>query len=416
MNAFEQFESNVRYYCRRWPVVFARSHGSTIFDEDNKAYLDFFAGAGVLSYGHNNPELVEVALSHLRSGKLLHSLDTFTVEKRDFLTTFEELILKPRHMDMVVQAVGPTGATAVEAALQLAQRVTGNRAVLGFEGGYHGMTYRAASVSHSMAGRETVAHIGDFVALPFVAQMTNHDLDLLDQTLRAGIDGQKFGAILIEATQGEGGARAFDSAYLSALRAKASEFGIMVIADEVQAGVGRTGAFFSFEGSGLDPDIVCLSKAISGLGLPMAINLIRRNLDTWSAGEFTGTFRGNNLAFATSTKMLQTYWKDNLFEHDTKYKGIFVRNALQTIADTYESLQFTVNGNGLLCGLDVKNTELADRVAHAAFDRQLIVETCGTGDRVVKLLPPLTTTDEELREGLERLSGAFAEVCVASVA
>jgi diaminobutyrate-2-oxoglutarate transaminase len=416
MNAFEQFESNVRYYCRRWPVVFARSHGSTIFDEDNKAYLDFFAGAGVLSYGHNNPVLVEVALSHLGSGKLLHSLDTFTVEKRDFLTTFEELILKPRHMDMVVQAVGPTGATAVEAALQLAQRVTGNRAVLGFEGGYHGMTYRAASVSHSMAGRETVAHIGDFVALPFVAQMTNHDLDLLDQTLRAGIDGQKFGAILIEATQGEGGARAFDPAYLSALRAKASEFGIMVIADEVQAGVGRTGAFFSFEGSGLDPDIVCLSKAISGLGLPMAINLIRRNLDTWSAGEFTGTFRGNNLAFATSTKMLQTYWKDNLFEHDTKYKGIFVRNALQTIADTYESLQFTVNGNGLLCGLDVKNTELADRVAHAAFDRQLIVETCGAGDRVVKLLPPLTTTDEELGEGLERLSDAFAEVCVASVA
>ena len=235
MDTFEQFESNVRYYCRRWPVVFATSHGSTIFDEDSKAYLDFFAGAGVLSYGHNNPELVEVALSHLRSGKLLHSLDTFTVEKREFLSTFEELILKPRNMDMVVQTVGPTGATAVEAALQLAQRLTGKRAVLGFAGGYHGMSYRAASVSDSMAGRETVAHIGDFVALPFVRQMTNDDLDLLDRTLRAGVDGQKFGAILIEATQGEGGARAFDPAYLAALRSKATELGIMVIADEVQA-------------------------------------------------------------------------------------------------------------------------------------------------------------------------------------
>ncbi|NCX06337.1 MAG: aminotransferase class III-fold pyridoxal phosphate-dependent enzyme, partial [Actinobacteria bacterium] len=276
-----------------------------------------------------------------------------------------------------------------------------NRAVLGFAGGYHGMTYRAASVSDSMAGRETVAHIGDFVALPFVKKMTNDDLDLLDRTLRAGVDGQKIGAILLEATQGEGGARAFDPAYLAALRTKATELGIMVIADEVQAGVGRTGAFFSFEGSGLDPDIVCLSKAISGLGLPMAINLIRRNLDTWNAGEFTGTFRGNNLAFATSTKMLQTYWSDNLFEQDTKYKGIFVRDTLQAIADTYESLHFTVNGNGLLCGLDVKNTELADRVTRAAFDRQLIVETCGAGDQVVKLLPPLTTTDEELRIGLE---------------
>jgi diaminobutyrate-2-oxoglutarate transaminase len=148
----------------------------------------------------------------------------------------------------------------------------------------------------------------------------------------------------------------------------------------------------------------------------MAINLIKRDLDTWNAGEFTGTFRGNNLAFATSTKMMQMYWSDSLFEQDTRYKGIFVREALQAIADTYESLDFTVNGNGLLCGLNVKNTELADKVTRAAFARQLIVETCGAGDQVVKLLPPLTTTDEELRIGLERLSDAFAEVCVASVA
>lgn len=416
MNTFEQLESNVRFYCRRWPVVFATSHGSTIFDEDFKAYLDFFAGAGVLSYGHNNPELVEVAISHLRSGKLLHSLDTFTVEKREFLHTFEKLILQPRGMDMVIQTVGPTGATAVEAALQLAQRITGNRAVLGFAGGYHGMTYRAASVSASMAGRETVSHIGDFVALPFVKQMTNTDLDLLDRTLLTGVDGQKIGAILIEATQGEGGARAFDPAYLTALRTRATELGIIVIADEVQAGVGRTGTFFSFEGSGLDPDIVCLSKAISGLGLPMAINLIKRNIDKWDAGEFTGTFRGNNLAFATSTKMLQTYWSNDNFEKETQYKGIFVRNALQTIADTYESLDFTVTGNGLLCGLNVKNTEIAERVTRASFERQLIVETCGAGDQVVKLLPPLTTTNEELHEGLSRLSDAFSEACVASVA
>ena len=408
MNTFEQLESNVRYYCRRWPAVFATSRGSTITDEDSKEYLDFFAGAGVLSYGHNNPELVEVAIEHLRAGKLLHSLDTFTVEKREFLNTFEELILEPRHMDMVVQAVGPTGATAVEAALQLAHRITGKRAVLGFAGGYHGMTYRAASVSDSMAGRETVAHIKDFVALPFVAHMTDNDLELLDRTLNTSVDGQKIGAILIEPTQGEGGARAFDPRYLAALRAKASEYGVIVIADEVQAGVGRTGTFFSFEGSGLDPDIICLSKAISGLGLPMAINLIRRDLDTWNAGEFTGTFRGNNLAFATSTKMLQTYWGNSQFEHETKCKGRMVRTSLQAIADTYESLNFEVNGKGLLCGLHVKDTELANRVTNAAFDRQLIIETCGAGDQVVKLLPPLTTTIDEFRDGLERLTDAFA--------
>jgi diaminobutyrate-2-oxoglutarate transaminase len=408
MNTFEEFESNVRYYCRRWPTVFTTSKGSVITDEDSKEYLDFFAGAGVLSYGHNNPELVEVAIAHLRSGKLLHSLDTFTAEKRAFLDTIDNLILKPRGLDMVVQTVGPTGATAVEAALQLAQRITGNRGVIGFEGSYHGMTYRAASISASMAGRQVVAHVGDFVALPFVDVMTERDLELLDEALKSGVKGEKIGAIILEPTQGEGGARPFDPAYLQAVRKKASEYGALVIADEVQAGVGRTGTFFSFEGSNLDPDIICVSKAISGLGLPMALNLIRRGLDTWNAGEFSGTFRGNNLAFATSTKMMQLYWADNNFEKETEAKGVLVRNALASIADTYEELKFDVKGNGLLCGLNVKNTELADKVTHAAFDRQLIVETCGAGDMVVKLLPPLTTTQDELRDGLNRLTESFA--------
>src|ERR1019366_6894757 len=153
MNSFDALESNVRWYCRRWPTVFTSASGSVITDEDGVEYLDFFAGAGALSYGHNNPLLVDAAIDHLRSGRLLHSLDTFTVEKRDFLDTISRTILAARQLDMVVQTVGPTGATAVEAALQLAQRLTGHRAVLGFGCGYQGMSYRAASISASMAGR-----------------------------------------------------------------------------------------------------------------------------------------------------------------------------------------------------------------------------------------------------------------------
>ncbi len=408
MNPFEQFESNVRYYSRRWPAIFSYSQGSVITDEDGKEYLDFFAGAGVLGYGHNNPELVEVAIEHLRSGKLLHSLDTFTTQKRAFLETLEALILKPRGLDMVVQTVGPTGATAVEAALQLAQRLSENRAVIGYEGSYHGMSYRAASISASMAGRQVVAHVGDFVALPFVDRMTERDVELLDAALRQGVKGEKIGAIILEPTQGEGGARPFDPEYLAVVRQKATEYGVIVIADEIQAGVGRTGSFFSFEGSKLDPDIICVSKAISGLGLPMALNLIRRSLDTWNAGEFSGTFRGNNLAFATSARMMEMYWRDESFATATKAKGLTVRSALQSIADCYPELDFDVRGNGLLCGLNVKDTQLADQVTRAAFDRQLIVETCGAGDTVVKLLAPMTTTSEQLHDGLERLSEAFA--------
>lgn len=408
MNSFDALESNVRYYCRRWPAVFSSAHGATITDEEGVAYLDFFAGAGALSYGHNNPVLVDVAIEHLRAGKLVHSLDTFTVEKRRFLEALQRYVLRPRQLDMVVQTVGPTGATAVEAALQLAQRITGRRAVAGFEGSYHGMTYRAASISASMAGRATSAHLKDFVALPYVANVTDADLELLARTLRDDVDGQKIGAVIIEPTQGEGGARPFDPAYLRAIREQCSELGILVIADEVQAGVGRTGPFFSFEGSALDPDIICLSKSISGLGLPMAVNLVRRELDTWAPGEFSGTFRGNNLAFATSAAMLETYWSDAELEKATEQKGLVVRNSLQHMAKEYGKGKFVVRGNGLLCGLDVGDTQLATHIAEDAFRRRLIVETCGAGDTTVKLLTPLVIDDDELNEGLDRLSDAVA--------
>jgi diaminobutyrate-2-oxoglutarate transaminase len=408
VNAFEELESNVRYYCRRWPAVFSSAHGATIIDEDGVEYLDFFAGAGALSYGHNNPVLVEVAIEHLRAGKLLHSLDTFTVEKRRFLEAMQRHILGPRQLDMVIQTVGPTGATAVEAALQLAQRITGNRAVVGFEGSYHGMTYRAASISASMAGRATSAHLKDFVALPYVANVTDEDLERLSRTLRLEVDGQKIGALIIEPTQGEGGARPFDPAYLRAIREECTELGILVIADEVQAGVGRTGPFFSFEGSALDPDIICLSKSISGLGLPMAINLVRRSLDTWAPGEFSGTFRGNNLAFATSAAMLETYWADTDLEKGTEQRGLIVRNSLQQMAEDYGKGMFVVRGNGLLCGLDVADTQVASEIAHDAFRRQLIVETCGAGDTTVKLLMPLVIDEDQLNDGLDRLATAVA--------
>lgn len=413
MDPFDALESNVRYYCRRWPAVFASASGSVIIDEEGVEYLDFFAGAGALSYGHNNPLFVDVAIEHLRAGRLLHSLDTFTTEKRDFLETIERTILAPRHLDVVVQTVGPTGATAVEAALQLAQRLSGHRAVVGFEGGYHGMSYRAASVSASMAGRETSAHLKDFVALPFVEHVTEADIELLDATLRSSVNGQRIGAVIVEPTQGEGGARAFDPAYLGEVRRVTRELGILVIADEIQAGVGRTGPFFSFEGSQLDPDIICVSKSISGLGLPMAINLVRRNLDAWRPGEFTGTFRGNNLAFATSATMLNHYWSDATLEKNTEQFAHTVRCALEAMADSFGRGRFVVRGNGLLCGLAVGDTALAAAISRHAFERRLIVETCGPGDTIVKLLTPLVIEPAQLDEGLSRLALAVEQATAA---
>ncbi|MDE3140093.1 MAG: aminotransferase class III-fold pyridoxal phosphate-dependent enzyme, partial [Acidobacteriota bacterium] len=267
--------------------------------------------------------------------------------------------------------------------------------------------------SASMAGRETSAHLKDFVALPFVEHVTDADLELLERTLRSTVNGQGIGAVIIEPTQGEGGARPFDPAFLTALRRITRELGILVIADEIQAGVGRTGPFFSFEGSQLDPDIICVSKSISGLGLPMAINLVRRDLDTWNPGEFTGTFRGNNLAFATSTVMMNHYWSDATLEKNTEQLATTVRDALATMAEQHGAGRFSVRGNGLLCGLAVGDTELAADISRHAFERRLIVETCGPGDTVVKLLTPLVIDPALLDEGLRRLALAVEQATAA---
>ena len=261
-----------------------------------------------------------------------------------------------------------------------------------------------------MAGRETVSHLGAFRALPFVEHMVDHDLELLDQALSSTIDGEQVGAVILEPTQGEGGARPFDPAYLGAVRALASVHDVVVIADEVQAGVGRTGPFFAFEGSALDPDIICVSKSISGLGLPMAVNLVRRSLDRWTPGEFTGTFRGNNLAFATSATMLETYWSDAEQEKATEDRGVIVRSHLSAIAEEFSGGSWAVRGNGMLSGLEVSSGDLADAICDAAFADQLIVETCGAGGATIKVLAPIVIDLDDLHDGLGRLHRAVATV------
>jgi len=405
MTVFDELESNVRYYCRRWPAVFATAFGASLVDETGKAYIDFFSGAGALSYGHNNPFLVEVAIEHLRAGRVTHSLDIHTPEKRAFLETLRDRVLAPRGLDMVVQFVGPTGATAVEAALKLAERITGRGSTVAYEGGYHGMTARAASVSASLNNRDN--HWGRAsIFLPYVSRHDDAERVRLKSALQTPVDGQLPGALIIEPVQGDGGARPFDPDYLGEVRRLCTHHGVIVIADDVQAGIGRTGPFFSFEGSGLDPDIICLSKSLSGLGLPLAVNLVRREHDQWEPGEFTGTFRGNNLAFATATALLQLYWHDRALEQSTARRGELVRRELDKLANEDGIPPFSVCGKGLMWGLDFEDGATAAAVVTAAFRIGLIVETCGSDESTVKLLPPLLIEDHELATGLDRLKDA----------
>ncbi|WP_245565384.1 diaminobutyrate--2-oxoglutarate transaminase [Nocardioides insulae] len=409
---FESLESEVRSYCRSWPAVFTRAAGPRIQTEDGREYLDFFSGAGALNYGHNHPELLEPLLDYLRDGGILHSLDMYTSAKRDFLTAFQDLILEPRELDYRVMFPGPTGTNAVEAALKLARKVTGRQHILSFTNAFHGMTLGSLSVTgNSMKRRGAGIPLTNSSKIPYDDYFsgTTEDFLWLERVLEdsgSGVD--KPAAIIVETVQGEGGLNAARLEWLRALSDLCRAHDILLIVDDVQAGCGRTGTFFSFEEAGIVPDIVCLSKSISGYGLPMALVLIRPDLDVWEPGEHNGTFRGHNAAFVTGTAALERFWSDDVFAKEVRERGAELRRDLTAVAEQYDGAE--VRGRGLLTGVAFPDPEVAGRVAQAAFRRGLLVETSGPESEVLKVMPALTITAEDLAEGTRIIADSVAEV------
>jgi diaminobutyrate-2-oxoglutarate transaminase len=423
VSVIESLESEVRSYCRTWPAVFETAEGSYLTDTAGRRYLDFFSGAGALNYGHNNPVLLEPLLRHLTAKRVTHSLDMATRSKTDFLHSLERNILGPRGADYKVQFTGPTGSDAVEAALKIARKASGRRTVVAFHGAFHGMTLGSLAVTANEAKRRGAGVPLDHVLhLPYDSAATGahggsaedtpayeHGLAYLKSLLTDGThaDSGTPGAVIVETVQGEGGARAASADWLRRLSALCHQYGLILIVDDVQAGCGRTGPFFSFEDAGIVPDVVCLSKSISGYGLPMSLVLMRPHLDLWRPGEHTGTFRGNNLAFVTATAALDHYWVDHQFEEAARGKALFVDDALSGIVDEHHHLGAAARGRGLLRGVVFEDPQLAQAVSRAAFERGLLVETAGARSEVVKLLPPLTASTEELAQGIDILGLAI---------
>lgn len=410
---FEDFESNVRGYCRSWPAVFETAQGAWLTDEHGRRYLDFFAGAGTLNYGHNNPILKTALIDYLTRDGITHGLDMSTVAKRELLHTLRETLLAPRGLDYKVQFPGPTGANAVEAALKLARKITGRQTVLSFTNAFHGMTLGALSVTGNSAKRAGAGvPLTHATPMPYDGYFDGATADFLwmERVLddsSSGLD--RPAAVIVETVQGEGGVNVARVAWLQHLAALCAERGILLILDDVQMGCGRTGPFFSFETAGITPDIVTLSKSISGYGLPMALVLFKPEHDQWAPGEHNGTFRGNNPAFVTARVALQTYWSDDTLEKGTAAKSATIVSALEKIAQATPGT--SVRGRGLVQGLVFEDASLAPKVCRAAFDRGLLAETSGASDEVVKLLPPLTVTEAELAHGLGVLAEAVSEVC-----
>ena len=407
---YTSIESEVRSYCRGWPTVMDTAQGSWVTDVDGRRYLDFFGGAGALNYGHNNPALKQALIDYLTSDKIVHSLDMATVAKTDFLRTFNDVILAPRKLDYKVQFPGPTGANAVESALKLARKVTGRESIINFTNAFHGMTLGALSVTgNSMKRAGAGIPLVHATPMPYDNYFdgVTEDFHWFERVLDDSGGGlNRPAAVIVETVQGEGGVNVARAEWLQALEQLCRKRDILLIVDDVQMGCGRTGPFFSFEEAGITPDIVTLSKSISGYGLPMALTLFRRDLDVWTPGEHNGTFRGHNPAFITATKALETYWQDSTFSDETLAKGTLMRDLMEKMAANRDGI--SARGRGMVQGLKFEDADLAGAVCKAAFERGLLAETSGPADEVVKLLPPLTTSEADLPAGLEVLDESIS--------
>jgi diaminobutyrate-2-oxoglutarate transaminase len=415
VEVFHAVESAVRSYCRAFPTVFARAKGAHLFDEAGRDYIDFFAGAGALNYGHNPDFIQKQLVRHLERDAVTHALDMFTTTKRDFLERFREVILAPRQLDYRVQFCGPTGANSVEAALKLARLATKRVPIAAFTGGWHGMTAGCLSVTGNRENRAAAgAPLPYALTLPYpegpyrLADALGYVNALFDDP-NSGLDLPA--ALILETVQAEGGIYVAPVEWLRGIRDLCDRHGVLMIVDDIQVGCGRSGAFFSFERAGIVPDLVCLSKSIGGYGLPMSLLLIKPELDIWQPGQHTGTFRGNQLAFCAATAAL-SLWQEASFEREIAERSTIVRQCLENeLRPLHEGLE--VRGIGLIWALDFARAggpEVARRVAQRCFQSGLIIERCGRDDTAMKIMPPLTIDLPTLRRGLDLLVAAAREV------
>lgn len=406
---FEAGESAVRYYCRNMPAVFARASNARVWDENGNQYIDFLSGCGSLNYGHNHPLMKDRVIEYLADDGLVSALDLHTSAKREFIRAFRETILAPRGLDYRIQFTGPTGANAVEAALKLARKITGRRTVVAFTNAFHGMSLGALAAGGRQSHQSSPGlELNGIVRLPYDGYHNAGlaELDRYEAMVRDPSGGAELpAAFIVETIQGEGGLNEASPVWLRHLSELAGRLGSLLIVDDIQAGCGRTGEFFSFEKSGIFPDLVCLAKSISGIGLPMAVLLIKPGHDRWAPGEHSGTFRGNNLAFVAASVAIEL-WRDTRFLSSMAEASERVQQWIDAVCKDIGAASIKRKGRGLFSGLSFADPEMSRRIADVAFDNGLLIETAGPYGEVVKIMPPLTIEREVLDEGLRRLCDA----------
>lgn len=407
---FSEYEANVRSYSRSFPEIFTKAKGAKMYDENGKEYIDFFAGAGALNYGHNNDYIKAKILEYIESDGIMHSLDMMTVPKAEFIEFFQNNVLKARGLDYKIMFAGPTGTNAVESLLKLARKVKKREMVWAYMGCFHGMTLGSISLTSDAASRAGAGvGLDNVYHIPTPDMFPELDTIKFMQTLldddHSGVE--KPAAIFIETVQADGGVNVFSVEYLKALREFCTKNDILMVVDDVQVGCARTGTFFSFERAGIKPDMVSLSKSIGGYPFPMALALFRPELDMWKPGEHSGTFRGIQLSMVAAKAGLE-FMLDNNIEAEVKRKEVIVKEYLEKNINDIPCVVAT-RGIGLLWGVEVKDDATAGAITAKAFEKGLVIERAGRDNAVIKIMPPLIIPDDELIKGLDILKAALME-------
>lgn len=415
-----EHESEVRSYPRRLPIAIKQAFGCLVEDTRGQIFLDCLAGAGTLALGYNHPEINQALKEQLDSGLPYQTLDIATSAKTTFIQSVKSFLPQELSENSVIQFCGPSGADAVEAAIKLAKQTTGRNTMFAFRGAYHGMTNGTMGMMGNLGTKaRRTGLMSDVHFMPFPYNLrcpfglggdegAKASIRYIDRLLNDDESGiMKPAAIIVEPVQGEGGVVPAPAFWLRELRRICDEHGILLIFDEIQCGVCKTGYNFAFEESGIVPDILCLSKAIGG-GLPMSLLVINKQHDTWKPGEHTGTFRGNQLAMVSGAKALEIIQRDNLVEH-ANIAGQYLRYGLESIQKRVNCIA-EVRGKGLMLGVEIKtpngklnkfgepqaDSKLTLSIQRAALERGLIVEKGGREGAVIRFLPPLIISFEQI--------------------
>lgn len=413
--SFENYESSVRYYCRNISDVFEYAKGSKMIAENGKQFIDFFSAAGSLNYGHNNEYIKGKLLDYIAGDYIVQSLDMYTTCKRGFIDNLNEILLRPKKYQYKVQFCGPTGTNAVESALKLARKVTGRSGVFSFMGGFHGVSLGSLAVTSNRSKRfASGIPLNNTTFIPYDNYYVEgfDSIEYIEKILEddhSGID--KPAAIIFETVQAEGGVNISSIDWMQRLSDFCKRYGVLLICDDIQVGCGRTGSFFSFERAGIIPDIIVLSKSISGYGLPMSILLIKPELDIWEPSEDSGTFRGNQLSFVGASAALE-YWIINRLDQEVKRKEKIVRKKLeQGLCNQSDSI--SVRGIGLIWGIDLSKLQISNissQVIRQCYKNGLVLESVGRSNSVIKILPALTIEDNLLETGLDIIVSVLKDI------